>query len=182
MESPISATMASLDALQSAEQQNVLNVVDSLRECGIDDVVPLLQLVVCGDQLSGKSSVLEAITEIPFPRGENLCSRFATEIVLPRLPESFITTKIIPDKARPAKEQAELTNFKLSIKNFDELSDLIESATKAMGIGDRNNGNTLMWTELPAAHSRRSSRTHPLRERVSKLGRCNIGLGTSGTI
>ena len=143
MVSPISATKASLDALQSAEQQNVLNVVDSLRECGIDDIVPLPQLVVCGDQSSGKSSVLEAITEIPFPRRENLCTRFATEIFLRRLPESFITTKIIPDKAHPAKEQAELTNFKLSIRNFDELPDLIESATKAMGIGDRNNGNTL---------------------------------------
>ncbi len=30
---------------------------------------------VCEDQLSGKSSVLEAITEIPFPRKENLCTR-----------------------------------------------------------------------------------------------------------
>ena len=95
MESPIPATTASLDALQSADQRNVLNIVDSLRECGIDDIVPLPQLVVCGDQSSGKSSVLEAITEIPFPRKENLCTRFATEIVLRRLPESLIATKII---------------------------------------------------------------------------------------
>ena len=86
MESPISAITASLDALKSADQRNVLNIVDSLRECGIDDIVPLPQLVVCGDQSSGKSSVLEAITEIPFPRRENLCTRFATEIVLRRLP------------------------------------------------------------------------------------------------
>lgn len=142
MESPTPATTASLDALQSADQRNVLNIVDSLRECGIDDIVPLPQLVVCGDQSSGKSSVLEAITEIPFPRKENLCTRFATEIVLRRLPESLIATKIIPDKTRPAEEQAELTNFKHSIKNFDELPDLIESATKAMGIGDGNSGST----------------------------------------
>lgn len=143
MESTISATTASLDALQSADQRNVLNIVDSLRDCGIDDIVPLPQLVVCGDQSSGKSSVLEAITEIPFPRRENLCTRFATEIILRRLPESTIATKIIPDKARPAEEQAQLTSFKLAIRNFDELPGLIESATKAMGLGDGNSGNTL---------------------------------------
>jgi hypothetical protein len=68
-------------------------------------IIPLLQLVVCGDQSSGKNSVLEAITEIPFPRRENLCTRFTSEIVLRRSPKSSIATKIIPDKARPAKEK-----------------------------------------------------------------------------
>jgi GTPase SAR1 family protein len=117
--------------------------VDSLRQCGIDDIIPLPQLVVCGDQSSGKSSVLEAITEIPFPRRENLCTRFATEIVLRRSPKSSIATKIIPDKARPAKEKKELAKFKLSITNFYELPDLIDSATKAMGLGDISSGTTL---------------------------------------
>lgn len=85
---------------------------------------------------------MEAITEILFPRRENLCTRFATEIVLHRLPDSAIATKIIPDKARPA-EQAQLANFKLSIRNFDELPGLIESATKAMGLGDGTSDMTL---------------------------------------
>lgn len=39
----------------------------------------LLQLVVCGEQSAGKSSVLEAITCIPFPRGEGTCTRFVTQ-------------------------------------------------------------------------------------------------------
>jgi len=137
------ATTSSLDALQTADQRKILNIVDSLRQCGIDDIIPLPQLVVCGDQSSGKSSVLEAITEIPFPRKENLCTRFATEIVLRRSPKSSIATKIIPDKARPEKEKEELAKFKLSITNFDELPDLIERATKAMGIRDIRSGTTL---------------------------------------
>jgi GTPase SAR1 family protein len=124
-------------------QWKVLNIVDSLRQCGIDDIIPLPQLVVCGDQSSGKSSVLEAITEIPFPRKENLRTRFATEIVLRRSPKSSIATKIIPDKARSAKEKEELAKFKLSITNFDELPNLIDSATKAMGLGDISSGATL---------------------------------------
>jgi len=129
-------TTSSLDALQIADQWKVLNIVDSLRQCGIDDLIPLPQLVVCGDQSSGKSSVLEAITEISFPRKENLCTRFATEIVLRRSPKSSIATKIIPCKARSANEKEELAKFKLSITNFEELIDLIDSATKAMDLGD----------------------------------------------
>jgi hypothetical protein len=37
------ATTSSLDALQTADQRKVLNIVDSLRQCGIDDIIPLPQ-------------------------------------------------------------------------------------------------------------------------------------------
>lgn len=73
-------TTSSLQALQSADQRKVMDIVDKLRRTGLGGIVELPQLVVCGDQSSGKSSVLEAITEIPFPRKENLCTRFATEV------------------------------------------------------------------------------------------------------
>jgi hypothetical protein len=75
-------TTSSLQALQSADQRKVMDIVDKLRRTGLSGVVELPQLIVCGDQSSGKSSVLEAITEIPFPRKENLCTRFATEVRL----------------------------------------------------------------------------------------------------
>jgi GTPase SAR1 family protein len=75
-------TTSSLQALQSTDQRKVMDIVDKLRRTGLSGIVELPQLVVCGDQSSGKSSVLEAITEIPFPRKENLCTRFATEVCL----------------------------------------------------------------------------------------------------
>lgn len=77
---PDSVTTTSLQSLQSADQRKVMDIVDKLRRTGLSGVVELPQLIVCGDQSSGKSSVLEAITEIPFPRKENLCTRFATEV------------------------------------------------------------------------------------------------------
>jgi len=77
---PDSVTTNSLQALQSEDQRKVMDIVDKLRRTGLGGIVELPQLVVCGDQSSGKSSVLEAITEIPFPRKENLCTRFATEV------------------------------------------------------------------------------------------------------
>jgi hypothetical protein len=37
-----------------------------------------------GDQSSGKSSALEAITRLPFPVDDTMCTRFATEVTLHR--------------------------------------------------------------------------------------------------
>jgi hypothetical protein len=78
------STTAALDDLQTDEQRRILDTVAQLRKCGLDSILSLPQLVVCGDQSAGKSSVLEALTEIPFPRNDNLCTRYAIEIDLRR--------------------------------------------------------------------------------------------------
>jgi len=91
-------------------------------------------LVVCGDQSSGKSSVLEAITEIPFPRRDNLCTRFATQIMLRRSPTTHARVKIIPDSQRNAADRAKLEKFTGEIQKLESLPDLVEDAKAAMGI------------------------------------------------
>ena len=56
----------------------VLDLADELRSIGLDRDLPIPQIAVMGDQSSGKSSVLEAISSIPFPRGAGLVTRCAT--------------------------------------------------------------------------------------------------------
>ncbi|RMY82913.1 hypothetical protein D0861_07662 [Hortaea werneckii] len=131
---------SSLNALQSQDSRRVMDIVDKLRRSGLSGIVQLPQLVVSGDQSSGKKSVLEAITEIPFPRKENLCTRFATEIILRRAPQVAISTKIIPDKVRPGAEKKRLEGFKRTIVDFSELPDLMEEATNLMGLGGGDDG------------------------------------------
>lgn len=131
-------TTTSLDTLQDTNQRKVMDIVDKCRRIGLSGDLQLPQLVVCGDQSSGKSSVLEAITEIPFPRRENLCTRFATEIVLRHSSDSSISTKITPDKNRPAHELEKLRGFSKSIKNLQELPAIIDEATAIMNL---DNGN-----------------------------------------
>lgn len=128
-------TTTSLEALQSSEQRELMDLVDRLRRAGLSTLLQLPQIVVCGDQSSGKSSVLEAITEIPFPRKENLCTRFATEISLRRDTEESISCKINPDETRNEDEISRLLGFSRTIQDFDELPSLIDEATEAMGLG-----------------------------------------------
>lgn len=128
-------TTVSLEALQSTKQRQLMDLVDRLRRAGLSTLLQLPQIVVCGDQSSGKSSVLEAITEIPFPRKENLCTRFATEISLRRDKEDSITCKINPHEDRAEEEIGRLREFSRKIMEFDELPALIDEATEVMGLG-----------------------------------------------
>lgn len=128
-------TTASLTKLQSTDERRFLDVVYKLRRTGLNGTIELPQLVVCGDQSSGKSSVLEAITEIPFPRKAGLCTRFATEIILRRDSRSSVTVKIVPSKHRPEAEQRKLAAFNKSMAYVNELPDLIDAATQEMGLG-----------------------------------------------
>ncbi|QSZ36572.1 hypothetical protein DSL72_006452 [Monilinia vaccinii-corymbosi] len=125
---------SSLEDLQTDQQRRVLDTVAQLRNCGLEGFLPLPQLVVCGDQSAGKSSVLEALTEIPFPRNDNLCTRFATEISLRRANEDTITVKVIPDDSRSNVEQGEIRAFVQTITNFDDLPRITTIAMKVMGI------------------------------------------------
>ena len=132
--------LTSLVSMQSADQQLVLDTVDQLRQCGCDSYLSLPQLVVCGDQSAGKSSVLEALTQIDFPRNDGLCTRFATEIILRRAATSYGNVKIIPAKTRSSEEQESLSAFNHTAGQPAALPELISKATKLMGIGE--NGMT----------------------------------------
>ena len=134
---------SSLEGLQTDEQRRVLNIVAQLRKCGLESILSLPQLVVCGDQSAGKSSVLEALTEIPFPRNDNLCTRFATEIILRRATIDSLTIKVIPDTARPSNEQESIQAFQMSITNFDELPSVMAEAMVVMGLDSLDCASTL---------------------------------------
>ncbi|KAK1811658.1 hypothetical protein LTR12_013959 [Friedmanniomyces endolithicus] len=124
----------SLEDFQSDEQRLVLDTVAQIWKCGLEAVLPLPQIAVCGNQSSGKSSVLEALTEVPFPRNDNLCTRFATEITLRRAAVDSLRLSIIPDESRSAAEKASISGFSETIADFSELPTIISKAVSVMGI------------------------------------------------
>ncbi|KAK0641877.1 P-loop containing nucleoside triphosphate hydrolase protein [Cercophora newfieldiana] len=123
-----------LSQLCSADQLKLLDSIDRLRLQGINNYVSLPQIIVCGDQSSGKSSVLEAISGVSFPVKSNLCTRFPTELVLRRAQNISASVSIVPHESRNESESQALRGFQETLKGFDDLPNVIESAKLAMGI------------------------------------------------
>ncbi|NXD81825.1 MX protein, partial [Halcyon senegalensis] len=63
-----------------------IDLIDSLRALGIDKDLALPAIAVIGDQSSGKSSVLEALSGIALPRGNGIVTRCPLELKLKRIP------------------------------------------------------------------------------------------------
>ncbi|NWR53094.1 MX protein, partial [Regulus satrapa] len=64
-----------------------IDLVDSLRALGIEKDLSLPAIAVIGDQSSGKSSVLEALSGVSLPRGNGIVTRCPLELKLKRLPK-----------------------------------------------------------------------------------------------
>ncbi|KAI9778547.1 MAG: hypothetical protein M1816_004023 [Peltula sp. TS41687] len=123
-----------LNGLCSKDQLDLLDSIDCLRSQGISHYVSLPQIIVCGDQSSGKSSVLEAISGVSFPVKSNLSTRFPTELVLRKTSQMGVSVSIVPHQARTESEQLALSSFHEELEGFEGLPNLIENAKAAMGI------------------------------------------------
>lgn len=112
---------SALSQLQS-QHGHLLDKIDELRTIGVGGLIELPQLIVCGDQSSGKSSVLEAISRVRFPTRTNKCTRFATEVSLRRLPVRRFKVSIEAGPSRTSEEDKE------KLKEFtpDEFTDIAQ--------------------------------------------------------
>ncbi|KAK4896329.1 hypothetical protein LTR27_005852 [Elasticomyces elasticus] len=123
--------------LQSEEHRQLLDIIDSLRSRGLSRYVDLPEIAVCGDQSAGKSSVLEAISGMSFPTKDNLCTRFATELILRRHVSTIIDISINAGPDRSDSEKERLANVKFEFDRADpNLGAVVETAKEAMGLSE----------------------------------------------
>jgi len=93
---------------------------DKLRKCGAGQDLDIPQLVIVGKQSAGKSSLLQSLTDIPFPVGSRLCTQFAMRIVSRR------TSPGSKDKIYASIESGDINPFSIRdddsrIKDFGRL-------------------------------------------------------------
>ncbi|TLS22355.1 uncharacterized protein PpBr36_09790 [Pyricularia pennisetigena] len=121
--------------LLSKEHRALFDIIDKLRSHGIGQVVDLPEIIVCGDQSAGKSSVLEAISGHPFPTRDGLCTRFVTELVLRWDHVDKFKVFIKPGPERTVEDAVRLREFCDKLPPNVPLDQVIEAAKDAMGLG-----------------------------------------------
>ncbi|NXO42158.1 MX protein, partial [Locustella ochotensis] len=94
-----------------------IDLVDSLRALGIEKDLSLPAIAVIGDQSSGKSSVLEALSGVSLPRGNGIVTRCPLELKLKRLPEG-----------RPWQGKISYRNVTLELQKASDVDGAIRQA------------------------------------------------------
>lgn len=119
----------------------MLEKTDKLFACGVGDKVALPQIVVVGDQSSGKSSVLEGLIKKPLPRDSGLCTRFATQIVFRRSLDTKIAVSIIPSQDTSDQHRTCLDAWGRSVDSLGskEFSDIMQEVHEVMGLARGKN-------------------------------------------
>ncbi|KAF4969992.1 hypothetical protein FSARC_2895 [Fusarium sarcochroum] len=103
------------DPFDSQHNRILFDAIDALQSFGAGDL-SIPQLIIVGGQSSGKSSLLQSLTGIPFPVDSGCCTRFPTRIVSRRTePDSDDSFRITIDPAE------------VSVSGMDPASDNIKN-------------------------------------------------------
>ncbi|KAF4637351.1 hypothetical protein G7Y89_g707 [Cudoniella acicularis] len=80
----ISKDEAELGKMMGDDGEKLLALVDNIRKIDSlrNEELHIPQIVVIGDTSTGKSSVLQVLTRLPFPFAGDLCTRFVTETTI----------------------------------------------------------------------------------------------------
>ncbi|KAL4987610.1 P-loop containing nucleoside triphosphate hydrolase protein [Aspergillus falconensis] len=114
--------------VESSEQ---LAFVDELHKLGLSSSIELPELVVVGDQSTGKSSVLQAITEVSFPVKQDTCTRFPVQISFRQTAE--VTRPAVKATIIPGRLTEKDDAFRARTKDFCMESEaLTQEVLKAM--------------------------------------------------
>ncbi|OAL37961.1 hypothetical protein AYO20_02794 [Fonsecaea nubica] len=132
----IDISKSTIALFQSQDRLELLNDIDKFRQHGL---VNLPQIVVCGDTSSGKSSVLEALSGIPFPVDSTMCTRFATEIALRYSSEETVTGEafITPGSGSSDEHRVRVGAFRMTVSaNLDTIPEILREAQNVMGVDE----------------------------------------------
>jgi GTPase SAR1 family protein len=94
----------------TAKETETLAAINRLRELDRRYVLP--QIIVCGSQSVGKSSVLESIIQVPFPQGDGTCTRYVTKVTMQYRETPGVEVRIQPGEDRDEDEADFLGGFK----------------------------------------------------------------------
>ena len=106
--------------------RKLINLIDQLRDCGVNEYIKLPRICSLGTQSSGKSSVLESIVGLDFlPRGDGVVTRRPLELRLCHI-----------NNGQPWAVFEEVKGEKFT--DFNKVRETIESLTDKVCVGEKN--------------------------------------------
>ncbi|KAJ4022687.1 hypothetical protein NW766_001734 [Fusarium irregulare] len=162
---PAESPMVVDDPFDNEKRQILFNAIDRLQACGSHKYLAIPQLVVVGEQSSGKSSLLRTLTDISFPVMAGIGTRFPIRVISRRSPSSQgsrerfrISLERAPrdvnglQRADAAADDYRLEGDTLTMDVFEAaLKDLSENKIgirKGQGIGAKNFVPDIVRVEL----------------------------------
>ncbi|KLP05444.1 uncharacterized protein FFB20_11674 [Fusarium fujikuroi] len=125
------------DGVQSLIDETQVSLFDAFQKLSrlrSDRNIAVPQLVVVGDQSSGKSSLLEAIARFPFPVHGGLCTRFPIKLVLRRSSEVRISYFIEPGSSRSDDDRDRLHRFEGHLADTSMFGDCLSQVAAVLGV------------------------------------------------
>ncbi|XP_043557306.1 interferon-induced GTP-binding protein Mx3-like [Chiloscyllium plagiosum] len=117
-----------------------IDLIDSLRALGVDQDLSLPAIAVIGDQSSGKSSVLEALSGVALPRGSGIVTRCPLELKLKNARETKIW-----------KAQISYKNYLKELSDPSEVEKEIVKAQNIMAGKDQGISSELISVEVESS-------------------------------
>jgi len=102
----------------------ILDLNDALRECGLEEFFPLPKVAVIGNQSSGKSSLIEAISQIKVPRDDKRCTKCPMDMRLRSGKTQWkcdVSLKLdydVPDRLRGTTYHFATTTFRPQVESI----------------------------------------------------------------
>ncbi|XP_027012325.2 interferon-induced GTP-binding protein Mx2-like [Tachysurus fulvidraco] len=134
---------ASLSEQYEKKVRPCIDLIDSLRALGVEKDLALPAIAVIGDQSSGKSSVLEALSGVALPRGSGIVTRCPLELKMKKSKkENFWHGKIkYMDNEEETEDPANVDQMIRKAQN--------EIAGNGMGISDKLISLEVTSTNVP---------------------------------
>lgn len=120
--------------MDSVNPLNLSDLIDELRSLDLGHLIDSPKFVICGSPSCGKSSVLDALINVPFPTSETPCTAFPTEIIFRRSPIASCHVSLEPAASLSKSIRQELEGFAGDNFHWRKLPELISRAKKWMGI------------------------------------------------
>ena len=141
---------ATLD-ICSQEQAELSDIIDKLRQANLDGNFGVPHIVVCGDQSSGKSSVLQSISHLPFGVSTFMITSFPIEMNLRHAQKSSFSIELHPDEDRDLQQQLHIRNFNKTKLDTPDVSQFNDSIRRAKDHLESLTQNKKRWRDWLSA-------------------------------